>query len=1168
MSAINKINVDNVSYNIEDSRVDNIADSIPTASTEQKGLVQVGQGINVDENGVISVDGSGDTVSYTDGGTPATAVIGTLNINGTDYEIKAPWMQYQDNIGDRDSHTVLGIIDNGFGSQFDINAPAVSYTDYEQGTNALGIINVGGNQYPITYTPAASGDSVQFNSLLASGTQIGTITINGVDTAIYAPAGGSGGGSSVSYQDLTIASDPRVAVGMITIDGAGYNIYVPTTVAVDWNDITGIPDDITKSLSVTPARASGTKIADISWSDNEQGDRTAELYVPEVTYTNVSGMDNTNVIGTLSVGNTNTNVRAPAAVNSLTKRDLNYQPDSSVQISAIDYTTTNGSSGTLTIRAPLTSYSQEAQGTTLIGTFKDGIGNETNIYGPDYSTVATTGSYNDLTNKPTIPTVTVTQTLASGTKIGEIDVSGTTTELFAPAGGSSAVDWADITNKPSIYAGSGTNAIKEGDTSNIAYGGYSHAEGVSTQATGTYSHAEGVNSRATGSSSHAEGYGAQATGPNAHAEGMQSVASGAGAHAEGNYTQAMSENQHTQGKCNIVDANGVFADIVGNGADGQNLSNAAALDWNGNQYLSGDLYVGCIDYTTTDVGGGELNTEHAGGIRVVTQADIDSIDTGVVSMAVTPDLSSGTKIATISWTDGSGANSQDIYAPQGGSTQVQSDWNIISSSNTAFINNKPAIKKMNDTYPTAVRIGDTSQSQATANYATTIGEELQAYSHHQTVLGRYNVSDTSSRFEFIVGNGNNTNQRQNALALGWGGKLYLSGDAYVNCSDYTGTAEGLNTANCGGTKVATLSDIKGDWAITDASASGYIANKPAIKAGTGTDSIVEGSASNVASGAYAHAEGINTKAYGEASHAEGTGSIAGVNGESYSRYSHAEGDRTKALGSYAHSEGTLTEATGNGSHTEGFYTQAAGDYSHAEGNYSYADRQYSHVEGQYVIARSNKQHAQGQANVIDENGVFADIVGNGSNSSNRSNAEATDWNGNKYLSGGIYVGCTDYTTTANGLTTLGAGGFRIDMANDDAVIDPTDAGETISEDYVMIDTVTKEMGYEEQEDPDNPGETIQVPTTVTTTHQRSWQPFHAAYGAEELARDITQLYSQTPDNWDEYGIWQLQIWGIKRWSDDGEGNYTEYYSPEFRWVQTSETTPEDDTDPTEEEPTE
>jgi len=35
--------------------------------------------------------------------------------------------------------------------------------------------------------------------LLASGTQIGTITINGVDTAIYAPAGGGGSGSTVSY---------------------------------------------------------------------------------------------------------------------------------------------------------------------------------------------------------------------------------------------------------------------------------------------------------------------------------------------------------------------------------------------------------------------------------------------------------------------------------------------------------------------------------------------------------------------------------------------------------------------------------------------------------------------------------------------------------------------------------------------------------------------------------------------------------------------------------------------------------------------------------------------------------------------------------------------------------------------------------------------------------
>jgi len=71
---------------------------------------------------------------------------------------------------------------------------------------------------------------------------------------------------------------------MITIDGAGYNIYVPTTVAVDWNDITGKPDipavigDIS-GLTVTPDLSSGTKIATISWTDGS-GANTQDIYAP------------------------------------------------------------------------------------------------------------------------------------------------------------------------------------------------------------------------------------------------------------------------------------------------------------------------------------------------------------------------------------------------------------------------------------------------------------------------------------------------------------------------------------------------------------------------------------------------------------------------------------------------------------------------------------------------------------------------------------------------------------------------------------------------------------------------------------------------------------------------------------------------------------------------
>lgn len=48
------------------------------------------------------------------------------------------------------------------------------------------------------------------------------------------------------------------------------------------------------------------------------------------------------------------------------------------------------------------------------------------------ATVATTGDYDDLLDKPTIPTVSVSQTLTSGTEVGEITVNGTGTKLYAP----------------------------------------------------------------------------------------------------------------------------------------------------------------------------------------------------------------------------------------------------------------------------------------------------------------------------------------------------------------------------------------------------------------------------------------------------------------------------------------------------------------------------------------------------------------------------------------------------------------------------------------------------------------------------------------------------------------------------------------------------------------
>ena len=142
----------------------------------------------------------------------------------------------------------------------------------------------------------------------------------------------------------------------------------------------------------------------------------------------------------------------------------------------------------------------------------------------------------------------------------------------------------------------------------VASGEYSHAEGSSTIASGDYSHAEGYNTTASGDYAHAEGIGAIASGRYTHAEGSYTTASGAYSHAEGMNTTASSKHQHVQGKCNIKDANEIYAHIVGNG-DAITHSNAHTLEWQGNAWFQGDVFVGSTSGKNKDEGSKKLATE-------------------------------------------------------------------------------------------------------------------------------------------------------------------------------------------------------------------------------------------------------------------------------------------------------------------------------------------------------------------------------------------------------------------------------------------------------------------------------------------------------------------------------------------------------------------------------
>lgn len=93
---------------------------------------------------------------------------------------------------------------------------------------------------------------------------------------------------------------------------------------------------------------------------------------------------------------------------------------------------------------------------------------------------------------------------------------------------------------------------------------------------------------------------------------------------------------------------------------------------------------------------------------------------------------------------------------------------------------------------------------------------------------------------------------------------------------------------------------------------------------------------------------------------------------------------------------TNNSAFGDYSHAEGSSTIAFANYSHSEGNSTSANGVASHAEGTGTVAGSDNQHVQGKYNVSDNNDTFAFIIGNGTDTSHRSNAMAIGWDGKFY----------------------------------------------------------------------------------------------------------------------------------------------------------------------------
>ena len=144
-----------------------------------------------------------------------------------------------------------------------------------------------------------------------------------------------------------------------------------------------------------------------------------------------------------------------------------------------------------------------------------------------FATVATSGSYNDLTDKPTgaDPGYILFQHPGNTAKQGIINCKSTNY-------------WANIGNG-AVITGNGA--------------------GYQIQASGEFAHAEGCMTKASGSYSHAEGYNTTAYSNYTHAEGNQTVAGdnsaeypiyGQYSHTEGLFTRTKNNYEHAEGQYN------------------------------------------------------------------------------------------------------------------------------------------------------------------------------------------------------------------------------------------------------------------------------------------------------------------------------------------------------------------------------------------------------------------------------------------------------------------------------------------------------------------------------------------------------------------------------------------------------------------------------------------
>lgn len=166
--------------------------------------------------------------------------------------------------------------------------------------------------------------------------------------------------------------------------------------------------------------------------------------------------------------------------------------------------------------------------------------------------------------------------------------------------------------------------------------------------------------------------------------------------------------------------------------------------------------------------------------------------------------------------------------------------------------------------------------------------------------------------------------------------------------------------------------------------------------------------------------GNGNSIYGDMCHAIGTGNVLNSTGANdvfgrsntiISPYALIVGSYNNVSGQNAHAFGTRNNISGQHGFAFGRDNNVSGVMSQAMGYKNNASGKFATAIGNGSLANHLSQYAIGSYNeadpseaAADERGNYLEIVGNGVDADNRSNARTLDWDGNESLSGGITLG--------------------------------------------------------------------------------------------------------------------------------------------------------------------